>query len=395
MDDYNISMLSEAKNEYSIRLLNILAPLTIEGIKSILKEAWDLCVANDEEKKYLMTFQNFLSRVPKWNQTIIDEETKRIIEQSGCNYLEDLITCVHITQLKVLTSIRVGTKQKKIDLDIPKLPDFIHKVYILFARKIYSNVYLFDKNLSPIQYQKSMRECDKICRDCILDAIRMSMPVENILRSYIDNTVEEEIIEEVVTDASATIVEEAKKEENKDKNTKDITVKKNDETVKVDTKAESNEKQEEKKVELKVEEKIEEKIEEKEMAGETINIETAKAKDTKLVDKVTPEITEPKKKSLSPKTKGLSFSDTDIEYNAETKEKTNISAPKTIERLEKIATQRNNERKAEEQDDGDDDKLTIFRDQPDIKLGDLDIQVLDNTKVLKKNPILTDVEILA
>ena len=34
MDDYNISMLSEAKNEYTIRLLNILAPLTIEGIKS-------------------------------------------------------------------------------------------------------------------------------------------------------------------------------------------------------------------------------------------------------------------------------------------------------------------------------------------------------------------------
>ena len=117
MDDYNVSMLSEAKNEYSIRLLNILAPLTIEGIKSILKEAWDLCVANDEEKKYLMTFQNFLSRVPKWNQSIIDEETKRIIEQSGCNYIEDLITCVHITQLKILTSIRVGTKKKKIDLD--------------------------------------------------------------------------------------------------------------------------------------------------------------------------------------------------------------------------------------------------------------------------------------
>ena len=248
-----------------------------------------------------------------------------------------------------------------------------------------------------------MRECDQICRDCILDAIRMSMPVENILRSYIDNTVEEDIIEEVVTDASANVTEEPKKEEEKDKNTKDVTVKKNDEVVKVDTK----EKKKEKKVELKVEEKLVEantdpkveakttaKVEAKEIAGETINIETAKAKDTKLVDKVTPEINEPKKKPLSPKTKGLSFSDTDIEYNADTKQKTNVSAPKTIERLEKIATQRHNERKAEEQDD-DDERLTIFRDQPDIKLGSLDIQVLDNTKVLKNNPILTDVEILA
>ena len=63
-----------------------------------------------------MTFQNFLTRVPKWNQEIIDNEAKRIVEQSKCNYLEDLLTCVHITQLKVLTSIRVATKQKKLIL---------------------------------------------------------------------------------------------------------------------------------------------------------------------------------------------------------------------------------------------------------------------------------------
>ena len=37
MDDYNTSMLSEAKNEYCIRLLNVLTPMVIEGLKSILK----------------------------------------------------------------------------------------------------------------------------------------------------------------------------------------------------------------------------------------------------------------------------------------------------------------------------------------------------------------------
>ena len=102
MDDYNISVLSEAKNEYSLRLVTILYPLILEGIKSILKEAWELCLSNDEEEKYLMTFQNFLSRVTKWNQTIIDEETARITKKSNCDYLEDLLTCVHITQLKIL-----------------------------------------------------------------------------------------------------------------------------------------------------------------------------------------------------------------------------------------------------------------------------------------------------
>ena len=82
MDDYNTNMLSEAKNEYCIRLLNILSPLIIEGIKSILKEADNLCIQNDEESKYLMTFQTFLSRVPKWNTTIIETERKRIEEST-------------------------------------------------------------------------------------------------------------------------------------------------------------------------------------------------------------------------------------------------------------------------------------------------------------------------
>ena len=64
MDDYNVNMLSQAKNEYSVNLVNIITPLIIEGFKSIFKEAWNLCITNDEDNKYLMTFQNFLTRVP-------------------------------------------------------------------------------------------------------------------------------------------------------------------------------------------------------------------------------------------------------------------------------------------------------------------------------------------
>ena len=100
MDDFNASVLSEARNEYSSRLVTILVPLVLEGIKSIFKEAYELCSSNEQHNKYLMTFQNFLTRVPRWNQQIIDEETKRIIDRSKCPYLEDILTCVHITQLK-------------------------------------------------------------------------------------------------------------------------------------------------------------------------------------------------------------------------------------------------------------------------------------------------------
>jgi hypothetical protein len=130
-----------------------------------------------------------LSRIPKWNSVIVEEERKRIIERSGCNYLEDLITCVHIIQLKVLTSIRVGNKQKKIDIAIPKLDAFIHKVYIHVARKVYSNVYLFEKNIAPLTVQKHMRELEVIIQECILTAIRESIPTEDIIKAYMDEAV--------------------------------------------------------------------------------------------------------------------------------------------------------------------------------------------------------------
>ena len=196
MDDFVISNLHEARNEWCSRLVSIFTPLVSEGLRSIFNEAWKLCVETDEASKYLMTFQNLLSRIPKWNSVIVEEERKRIIERSGCNYLEDLITCVHIIQLKVLTSIRVGNKQKKIDIAIPKLDSFIHKVYIHVARKVYSNVYLFEKNIAPLALQKHMRELEVIIQECILTAIRESIPTEDIIKAYMEEAVEHE--EEIV-----------------------------------------------------------------------------------------------------------------------------------------------------------------------------------------------------
>ena len=200
MDDFSVASLSESKNEWCARLLNILSPTVFQGLKSIFDEAWKLCQDNKEQDKYLMTFQNFLTRVPKWNQTIIDTEKTRIIETSGCTYLEELITAVHIIQLKALTCVRVGSKQKKIDINVPSVSDFVHKIYIHVARKIYTNIYLFEKNIQPLQTQKNTREVEIIIKECILNTIRDSVPVEAILRAYMDETDETDVEVSEVTE---------------------------------------------------------------------------------------------------------------------------------------------------------------------------------------------------
>lgn len=191
MDDFNITVLYESKNEWGARVLSILTPLIIDGFKEIFNEAVEMCVASGERDKYLMTFQRLISNIHSWNGSIIDIAVNKIIEHSSCKHLEDLVTCVHIIQLKILSSVRVGIKQKKIEMDIPKLDKFIHNVYIAVARKLYTAVYLFELDIPSLQCQKYKREFELLVQGCILDVIRKSVPDQSIINAYMGEITEE------------------------------------------------------------------------------------------------------------------------------------------------------------------------------------------------------------
>ena len=394
MDDFNINVLSEAKSEYSSRLNSVLTGPIMEGFKAIFKEALDLCIKNEEDTKYLMTFQNFLTRVPRWNQEIINVETNRIIETSKCPYLSDLLTCVHITQLKILTSIRVSNKQKKIDIDIPRLHDYIHKVYITAARKIYQNVYLFEENILPLDKQKNMRECEIIVKESIINVIRENMPIEKILRAYIDETTEEEVFEEiekipVVSDntnvATATATPDtnvatatATPDTNVAAEISGTDTARGDDTIKVKTEQETT------KSFLNAD------------IPTTQGLESLKLNTSSPLEKPSSYLVPP----LSPSK--ISFNDTDhvVKYSdnedptaISTTTSENISAPKTIDRLEKISTERYEQRKLEEEDDDDDDSIKIH--DSNLELNALDIQDISSGLKLNNKPDLLDVEVLA
>jgi hypothetical protein len=197
MDDYSTISLTESKNEWVVRLVNLLTPCIIKGLQELFKDSWELCIENDEGDKYLMTFQNFLGRIPKWNNEIIQKEVDRIKSDSTCQYLEDLITCVHIVQLKALSCMRVGNKQKRVEIDTPSLNSFIHQIYIQVARKVYTNIYLFEMDVLPLEIQKNNRELELIIKECIMNTVRDNVPIEGLLRAYLDETEETEVIEEI------------------------------------------------------------------------------------------------------------------------------------------------------------------------------------------------------
>lgn len=208
MDDYSLASLNESKNEWCSRLLNVLTPHFIRGIQSIYDESVSICKTNREPNKYLMTFQNFLSRIPHWNNHIIENERERILEASECPYLEDIITCIHILQLKMLSCIRVSHENKKVDLKPPSLDTFLHTVYINIAKKLYTNVYLFENTAEPMAKQRNNREVELIVRECIINTVRDNIPVAELLRIFMDEGEEHDTETET---REVTVAEDADK----------------------------------------------------------------------------------------------------------------------------------------------------------------------------------------
>jgi len=227
MDDYNVSNLHESKNEYYNYLLNALTPLIMEGFKSIFNETVKICNENQEPRKYLNKFQKSLGMIHLWNEKTIGEETKRIKKKSTYKSLEELISCVHIIQTKLLTMSRVGQKQKKIDIPFPSLEKFIHEIYIESARSFFTKLFLFKiyedgnelKKLPNIVIQEKYYEIEKIIQHCILNVIRKSIPIETIVSAYLDETEEEGVEEEIKKEI---IVSEPRREKEEKMEEKEI-----------------------------------------------------------------------------------------------------------------------------------------------------------------------------
>lgn len=364
MDDYSVHSLIESKNEWCARLLNILTPMIISGFNSIWKDAYQVAIKNGEKKKYLMTFQNYLSQVPKWSTAIVDTECQRIVEKSGCNYLQDLLSCVHVIQLKALSCVRVGQRQRKVDIDIPSLEVFIHNVYINCARKIYSNAYLFETEVPALQVQKNNRELELIIRECIVNTIRDNIPTEKILRAYMDETEEEDVeTKEEVIQVKSENDDDENENENENENEQN---KPAGQTAQSQTEGNKEKKEDVKEPMTNISD-----------IASTINVDTDDTQ-TSVVTKSVVGLDNKKNESDNEKRgqliinkeeetlnimddiqtpRSLKFNDKDEAMTSSGKVET-IDAPKNIERLEKISEESFARRKAEEEED-DEDNLNI------------------------------------
>jgi len=175
--------LLEVKQEYTKQLSNLLVPVIYEGLISIYNEA-----KRTNNESSMKVFQILLSRIPNWNQNIVDGEYQRILQKTQCDWLNDLITAVFISHAKILSSIKTTKKNKTLNLKVPNGEYFIHKAYIECARQFWKNPYLFYddvQTVNTIEFQRNMREIEMVIEQSIQDSIRKILPVRDILQQYI------------------------------------------------------------------------------------------------------------------------------------------------------------------------------------------------------------------
>jgi Family of unknown function (DUF5764) len=183
------NLILAARNEYTEQLQDILC----EGIYQEIKNIWSSCNTLTE-LNVLKSFQLKLCQIPQWNQEIINSKCERTVK-SG-EYLDKIIEAVFLSNVKILSVVKLNDKRKTINVNVPDTKHFIHRCYIESARAFYQDPYLVDdrengsNTLSEIQ--RNIKRSHRVIKESIEKTIRSMIPMEEILNKYLEASDEED-----------------------------------------------------------------------------------------------------------------------------------------------------------------------------------------------------------
>ena len=190
---------SEARVEYQKQMANKLVFPLLDFFRKIRTELWA-----ESQQSILSRFQKKCAEIPKWNQDVVAEETSRLIEASRCDYLEELMTALFIAHTKVMASVRVNKKNKKLTITVPKLDHFLHRLFTEAAKSFWKAPFLFQEDIPAIDRQKNLLQAEAIIEEAIYAAVRDMLPIKKILQEYISEPTDDEEVVTKETEAPAS-----------------------------------------------------------------------------------------------------------------------------------------------------------------------------------------------
>jgi hypothetical protein len=182
----NIATYSEARSEYTKQLATFIVPALVTWFQQLWTRN------SSDKQRCLALFQGECEEVARWNTDRVHDEVRVLLERTGCDYMEELMTAVFVAHTKVLTAVRLSAKEKKLSITVPKLDHFIHRVFRETARHFWKSPFLFMENSTNIiERQKNVLQIEAMATEAITSAVRSLLPVKQILKDYMGDEQEE------------------------------------------------------------------------------------------------------------------------------------------------------------------------------------------------------------
>lgn len=170
-----LNILAVAQREYMQQLNDIMVPFLMANFDQMYERA----VKDSKGKNTLRQFQEYLRDIKNWNQGMVQDATKEILD--SCGYFDKLLAAVFVGYVKILSSVRLTDAKRKIPIRLPKNSDFVFKVYEESAKTIYKDPYWLGEDLSDDDKIDKMLEINSVSLEKVLKAM---IPVNKILETY-------------------------------------------------------------------------------------------------------------------------------------------------------------------------------------------------------------------
>jgi hypothetical protein len=170
-----LNVLVEAKKEYLNQLCIIMCPFIIEAFEDMYEEAEKL----SKGRNILIQYQTLLKMVQEWSDSIIKGHADNHI--NSCSWFSDLLAAVFVSFVKILSSVRLKTENKKISIKLPTTEYFIHKCYINVAKDLYKDPWVYHNEMSKYERDDILTKRITVAIEA---TIKELIPVQQILKTY-------------------------------------------------------------------------------------------------------------------------------------------------------------------------------------------------------------------
>ena len=175
----------------------------IESLHDIYKEAHKMSEGNESLKQY----QKLLREVPSWNNHIIQQHAEKIM--GTCPHFENLLSAVFVSNVKILSSVRISNDARKIQIKLPTNEVFIHRCYVNASKDMYTDPFIIQEDI--IENENLVKLKERLC-DCIHVSIKELLPIPQILDTYMSKDNEDVVFGGETVDAPDPDIEEEEEE---------------------------------------------------------------------------------------------------------------------------------------------------------------------------------------